>query len=256
MLDAGEACMAELYDQIGTDYGKHRRRDPRIAVLIRRQLKGVSSLLNVGAGSGAYEPDDMPVVALEPSARMIGQRWDRSNTIQGRAEAMPFRDDSFDAALAVLTIHHWKDKKKGFGECIRVARKRVVIMTWDPDSNGFWLVQQYFPEILEADRTNFPNMEEIKQVLGAVTIESLPIPADCPDGFLGAYWRRPGAYLQETVRAGISSFSHIPGTDPRFKRLARDIATGAWRQKNRSLFSTDMLDIGYRLVTADLSNSL
>ena len=188
--------MNELYDRIGCGYTMQRRSDPRIFRQILRLLQGVSSLLDVGAGSGSYEPHDLAVTAVEPSLQMILQHPRRSScVVQAKAETLPFKDDSFDATMAILTVHHWDDLKKGLEECARVARSRVVILTWDPASDGFWLVQDYFPELLEFDRSIFPKMEDIKNVLGHLSILPLPIPADCTDGFLGAYWCRPHSYL-------------------------------------------------------------
>lgn len=243
--------MSELYDQIGNAYATQRRPEPRISTRIRHQLQGVSSLLNVGAGSGSYEPDDLPVVAVEPSAQMISQRRDRSNVVQARAEALPFSDGTFDAAMAVLTIHHWQDKKKGLEECARATRKRLVILTWDPESDGFWLVQEYFPELLAFDRSVFPSMGEVRNALGHISVQPLPIAADCIDGFLGAYWRRPRAYLETTVRSGMSSFSRIAEVESRLEELRKDLTSGAWERKHRQLLAADALDIGYRLVTAE-----
>lgn len=244
--------MTEPYDQLGLGYADWRQPDPRIAVSIGGQLRGASSLLNVGAGTGAYEPADLVVVAVEPSAQMISQRRNRSNVVQARAESLPFRDKVVDAAMAVLTIHHWRDQKKGLEECARVARKRLVILTWDPGSDGFWLGQEYFPELLAFDRSIFPSMESIRQVLGPIVVRPLPIPADCVDGFLGAYWRRPHAYLDATVRSSMSSFSRIQNVESRVQELRRDLESGAWRQRHRDLLSAETFDIGYRLVTAEL----
>jgi SAM-dependent methyltransferase len=243
--------MTELYDQIGNAYAVHRRPDPKISALIQAQLQGVSSLLNVGAGYGSYEPDNLSVVAVEPSAKMISQRQNRSNVVQAKAEALPFCDNSFDASMAGLTIHHWQDRKKGLEECARVARKRLVILTWDPDSDGFWLEQKYFPEILALDRKTFPSMEEFREALGHISVYALPIPADCIDGFLGAYWHRPSAYLDPKVRMGISSFYRIGEVETRIEKLRRDLASGVWERKHRHLLAVDALDVGYRLVIAE-----
>jgi len=167
--------MNELYDRIGYGYTTQRRSDPRIFREIRGLLEGMSSLLDVGAGSGSYEPDDLAVIAVEPSLQMILQHPHRSNVLQAKAEALPFSDGSFDATMALLTIHHWNDQKKGLEECVRVTRSRVVILTWDPTSDGFWLVQDYFPELLALDRSIFPGLEDIRNVLGQLSIQPLPI---------------------------------------------------------------------------------
>lgn len=244
--------MNELYDRIGHSYTTQRRPDPRIFSRIRQLLQEMSSLLNVGAGSGSYEPGDLAVTAVEPSLQMIMQHRRRSSVVQAKAEALPFSDDSFDAAMAILTIHHWDDPKKGLEECARVTRSRIVILTWDPASDGFWLMQDYFPELLDLDRRIFPGMEEIGNVLGHISIQPLPIPADCIDGFLGAYWRRPHFYLDAEIRSCISSFSQITEVEPRLEELRKDLATGVWECKNRHLLKADSFDIGYRLITAEV----
>ena len=244
--------MSELYDQLGHGYEAQRRPDPRISVLISHQLEGHASVVNVGAGTGSYEPTDLPVVAVEPSRRMIWQRRNRSNVVQAKAEALPFSDRAFDAAMAILTIHHWNDKKMGLEECARTTRKRLVIFTWDPASEGFWLVREYFPELLAFDRKVFPSMEDLRTVLGRISVQTVPVPADCIDGFLGAYWRRPYAYLDAAVRSGMSSFARISEVESRIEELRKDLALGVWERSHRHLLGADTLDIGYRLVTVEL----
>jgi SAM-dependent methyltransferase len=154
--------------------------------------------------------------------------------------------------MAVLTIHHWTDSKRGLEECARVARKRVVILTWDPASEGFWLVQDYFPEMLEVDRPIFPAIEELGATLGHISVQAVPIPADCTDGFLGAYWRRPSAYLDASFRAAMSPFARVSDVESRIAQLRNDLASGAWERTHRTLLGADSLDIGYRLVTAEM----
>jgi SAM-dependent methyltransferase len=186
---------------------------------------------------------------------MLAQRGHGSApAIRAVAEALPFRDRSFDAALAVLTIHHWSNQRVGLEECARVARQRVVIFTWDPNAEGFWLVQDYFPEILALDRRIFPSLAMVADILRTVDVRTVPIPADCVDGFLGAYWRRPEAYLDPAIRDGISSFSRI---DPASSlvRLRDDLMSGAWEQRHANLLDRADLDIGYRLVVADWSRA-
>lgn len=183
---------------------------------------------------------------------MILQHPHRSNVVQAKAEALPFSDDSFDATMAFFPVHHWKDQKKGLEECACVTRSRVVILTWDSKSDGFWLVRDYFPELLALDRSIFPGMEDFRNVLGDLSIQPLPIPADCIDGFLGAYWRRPHSYLDATIRSGMSSFSRITEVEPRLEELRKDLASGVWERKNQQLLTADTLDIVYRLITAEV----
>lgn len=239
-----------LYDRIGVGYAQRRRPDPRIAARIDAALDACGSVLNVGAGAGSYEPARRHVVAVEPSGEMVRQRAPgAAPAVQGTAERLPFRDRSFDAALAILTIHHWANRACGMAEMRRVARERVVIFTWDPEHSGFWLVQQYFPEILARDRQTFPSLAEIEAAIGPAAASPVPIPADCIDGFLGAYWRRPERYLDASVRAGMSTFAKLDAAAG-LARLRRDIDEGRWDASNGALRELEELDVGYRLVVA------
>ena len=248
-----------IYDTIGQGYGRQRRSDPRIEVRLWAGLGDARSVLNVGAGAGSYEPADRSLVAVEPSAVMLGQRArDAAPAVQARAEALPFRDGAFDAVMGVLTLHHWADRARGFAECLRVARRRVVLLTWDAEADAFWLTRDYFPAFAERDRKAFPPIAEYARAFGngaRVTIEPVPVPRDCVDGFLGAYWARPAAYLDPAVRAGISSFS-LPGTEEGVELLAADLASGAWHARHGHLLEQDELDLGYRLVVAHLSGGV
>jgi len=239
------------YDRIGEGYAGVRRPDPRIAAQIRAALKDARSVVNVGAGAGSYEPSDLEVVAVEPSARMIEQRPGGSaRVVQAEAAALPFADDSFDAATAILTIHHWPDWRAGIEEMERVARRRIVILTWDPRvGSSFWL-HEYFPEFAKRDEERFCSMDELGELLGACEVSAVPIPHDCTDGFLGAYWKRPHAYLDPSVRAGISSFHLGIDVDEGLATLARDLDTGRWAERWGYLLGRDSLDLGYRLVAA------
>ena len=243
--------MAELFDSIGRDYGRCRRPDPRIQLAILRALEGLGSVVNVGAGTGSYEPRDRVVVAVEPSMVMIRQRPSgAAPAVQALAAALPFRDASFDASLAILTLHHWTDWRRGVQELARAARRRVVLLTWDPSATGFWLVDDYFPEVLQIDRSIFPTIEALRQELGHLRVEPVDIPHDCTDGFLGAYWRRPHEYLRPAVRSAISTFSKLTDIDSGLSRLRQDLRSGEWHRRYGSLLSRDCLDLGYRLVSA------
>jgi SAM-dependent methyltransferase len=246
-----------VYDTIGRDYARRRRPDPRIAAQLMAALGDARSVLNVGAGTGSYEPDDRPVVAVEPSGVMLAQRSpDAAPAVQARAEALPFPDRVFDAVTAVLTLHHWADRAGGLAECARVARQRVVLLTWDPAADAFWLVQEYLPSFAEVDRRQFPPMAEYGEAFGPgarVEVATVPVPRDCVDGFLGAYWAQPAAYLDPAVRAGISSFALL-GAESGLERLRADLASGAWHARHGHLLAADALDIGYRLVVAHLAN--
>lgn len=240
-----------LYDRIGVGYSAWRRPDPRIAARIADALGPARTIVNVGAGAGSYEPADRALVAVEPSAEMVRQRPpSAAPAVRASAERLPFRDRAFDAAMAVLTIHHWPDWRAGIAEMRRVARGPVVILTWDPDHPGFWLVQDYFPQILEIDRVILPRLEEIERVLGPCEARPVPVPADCSDGFLGAYWRRPEMYLDAGARGAISSFAKIGSPQSGLDRLRADLADGTWECRYGSLRAFPELDIGYRLVVA------
>ncbi|MBV9775244.1 MAG: class I SAM-dependent methyltransferase [Gemmatimonadetes bacterium] len=240
-----------LYDTLGRGYSDHRRPDPRLAARIKAALGGARTVVNVGAGTGSYEPASREVVAVEPSEVMVRQRPRGSApVVRASAEGLPFRDGAFDAALAILTIHHWSDWRRGLAELRRVARERVVLFTWDPDGPLFWLVREYFPEIPLADRLAFPSPEAMAEVLGPLTVHPVPVPADCTDGFLGAYWRRPAAYLDVGVRGAISGLARMPEPGERLARLATDLADGTWMRRHGDLLALEELDIGYRLVVA------
>ena len=243
--------MVRLYDDIGIGYGNYRRPDPRLAAAILEALGSARTVVNVGAGTGSYTPADRQVVAVEPSRLMIRQRPPGSApVVQAEAAHLPFPDASFDAALVVLTMHHWRHRERGLGELRRVARGCVVIMTWDPSSTGFWLIDDYFPDVLTIDRPIFPTLDEISRALGPLDIRPLPVPHDCRDGFLGAYWRRPRAYLDAHVRGAISTFSKLADVESRVARLRRDLDDGAWERRHGHLLRERQMDLGYRLIIA------
>lgn len=245
--------MTQLYDEIGVGYERYRRPDPRIAAAIMEALGALAPVVNVGAGTGSYEPDDRPVVAVEPSMTMIRQRRGRIvPVVRASATNLPFGDGAFAAALAVLTIHHWPDRARGLSELARVARRRLVFLTYDPAAEGFWLVDDYFPEIREFDRRHMPSLEEFQRVGWSVEVRPLPIPHDCSDGFLGAYWRRPSAYLDPDARGAISAFSKLSDVDTGLSRLRSDLGDGTWERRYGYLRSRTALDLGYRLVIVNL----
>jgi len=246
-------AMHELYDRIGPGYDTHRRPDPRLAAAIAAALGAAATVVNVGAGAGSYEPVDRPVVAVEPSAAMLRQRRrGAAPAVRASATELPFRDAAFAAALAVLTMHHWPDRARGLAELARVARERVVIVTWDPEARyAFWLVDDYFPQIPAIDRVIFPTLEDVRRVLGPIDARVLPIPHDCVDGFLGAYWQRPEAYLDAGVRGAISTFTKVADVEPGLARLRADLADGAWERKHGHVRRRDAVDLGYRLIVAE-----
>ena len=247
-----------IYDRIGTTYNTTRRPDPRIAQVIWSALAGCRSVLNVGAGTGAYEPADRTVVAVEPSATMRRARPEGSAPcVAAPAESLPFDDRSFDAAMAVLTVHHWSDWRAGLGELRRVARRRVLVVHWDQALiDQFWLAG-YFPEAFALDRRRGPSLQEVRDALDPGTdVVPLPVPHDCQDGFGAAYWRRPQAYLDPAVRAGISMLAqteHERGDG--VERLRRDLSDGTWAARHRALLTRTELDCGYRLVVRPIAST-
>jgi SAM-dependent methyltransferase len=240
-----------LYDQIGRAYAAHRRPDPRIAAAIVSALGPARSVLNVGAGAGSYEPTDRPVLAVEPSPEMIRQRPPgAAPVVQASATALPFADRAFDATLAVLTVHHWPDRPRGLAELRRVARERIVILTWEPAAAPFWLVDDYFPELAAVDRPIFDSIETLRRLLGPIEVRPVPVPHDCVDGFLGAYWRRPEAYLDPAVRGAMSTFTKIGDVEAGVAKLRRDLGGGTWGRRHGGLLGRESLDLGYRLIVA------
>ena len=218
--------------------------------MIEDALGDARTVLNVGAGTGSYEPADREVTALEPSAEMIRQRPEgAAPAVQGSAEALPFADASFDAAMAVLTVHHWTDRARGLAEMRRVARDRVAILTFDPSCRAAWLLD-YFPEFAAADGAVMPPMDAFADALGPVEVRSVAVPHDCTDGFLHAFWRRPHAYLDPDVRAGMSSFHALGDAAPGLARLKADLEDGTWEARHGHLLDREALDVGYRLVVA------
>ena len=240
------------YDVIGRSYSRTRGTDPRIAAVIWEALGDARTVVNVGAGTGNYEPRDRDVVAVEPSAVMLAQRPpDAARAVQAAAEALPFEDGSFDAAMAVLTLHHWTDWRRGIEEMRRVAR-RLVVFSWDPSfASRLWVSAEYFPELIEEDVRSFPSLADQAAAVRAMRVAAVPIPHDCRDGFYGAHWRRPHAYLDREVRAGISIMAKRAPEElaPGLERLRRDLESGAWAERHADLVSRDELDLGYRLLT-------
>jgi SAM-dependent methyltransferase len=240
-----------LYDRIGRQYSSTRRPDPRIAATILDALGNARSIVNVGAGAGAYEPTGRSLVAVEPSRQMIRQRPSgAARVVQASAEALPFARGTFDAALAVLSVHHWADWRGGLGEMKRVA-DQLVIFTFEPgEIDNFWLTESYFPEIAELVRRQCPSVDDIVECLGDCCVDHIAIPHDCVDGFLAAFWRRPAAYLDPGVRAGMSGFALLDQdvVDRGVARLKSDLESGEWERRFGHIKSLEALDVCYRLL--------
>jgi SAM-dependent methyltransferase len=241
------------YDQLGHGYARHRRADPRIVARVHAALGDARTVVNVGAGAGSYEPIDRYVLAVEPSATMRAQRPPQlAPAIAGKAEALPLDDRSVDAAMAILTVHHWDDPPAGLRELRRVARDRVVVMTFDIDVLAqYWLLSDYLPEALSDDRERFPTIAEIAGALGGTRVDRVQVPADCTDGFFEGYYARPEALLDPDVRAAQSAWPRLPqGVAERaLAALAADLASGEWDRRYGHLRDADCYDAALRLIT-------
>jgi hypothetical protein len=243
---------AQLYDTIGTTYTATRRTEPRIAAQVWAALGSARTVLNVGAGTGSYEPPDREVTAVEPSMVMRAQRPESAALcVAATAESLPFEDKRFDAAMAFATVHHWQDPIAGMREMQRVAR-RVVVFTCDTSDRAwrrrFWLTRDYMPEVAAS---GIGLATELASAIGA-RVEPVLVPWDCVDGFFEAYWRRPEAYLDENVRRGISVWSRV-GQDAEqraVRSLRDDLASGRWAERNNELLDLEAADLGLRLVIA------
>jgi SAM-dependent methyltransferase len=241
--------MGAKYDTIGSNYAELRKPDPRVARIIERALGPAQTVLNVGAGTGSYEPAGRAVTAVEPSGEMIRKRGPAAaKAIQANADDLPFADKSFDASMAILTIHHWPDKEAGLREMRRVTRGPIVLLTFDP-SHRPWLTD-YVPELAALDETQMPILSDYERWLGPVQITPVLVPHDCSDGFLYAYWRRPAAYLDPYKRSGSSSFWAVRNAEAGLQKLKQDLETGAWERRYAELLALDEYDAGYRLVVA------
>jgi SAM-dependent methyltransferase len=243
-----------VYDAIGTTYARHRRSDPRVAAQLHAALGGARRVVNVGAGTGSYEPAYLAVVAVEPSDVMIAQRpAGAAPCVRAVGEGLPFADGAFDAAMAVITIHHWPDWRRGLAELCRVA-PRVAVLTFDPAPHFLlWLVEEYVPEVLDLPASDAPPIAEVADALGTRRIETVPVPADCIDGFNWAFWRRPEAYLDPEVRACTSALAQLPQdlVASRMEQLRSDLEDGTWRRRHADLLELDSIDGGFRLVVRE-----
>jgi SAM-dependent methyltransferase len=247
------AADVAVYDRIGDHYQRGRREDRRISAALRTALGGASTVINVGAGAGSYEPPDRPVAAVEPSAVMLAQRPPGSApAVRALAEALPFPDDAFGAAMGVLTIHHWQDRTRGLTEMRRVARDRAVLFLRDPEVARSWWLYEYFPATARLVASRETQLDEVAAVLGPLDVIPVPIPADCADGFEAAYWRRPRAFLDRAVWSSMSALALILEADREqgLRHLREDLDSGEWERRWGHLLGLDELDLGYRVVIA------
>lgn len=243
----------DLYDRISTGYAEARRGDERIEARIHAALGRAATVLNVGAGTGNYEPRDRQVLALEPSVAMIAQRGLHAAPVaRGVAEHVPFPDGSFDAAMAVLTVHHWPDVAAGLHELRRVARRQVIVGFDADEVERTWLLEYFSPGLDAPSERNAPSVADLSQHLDVIDVQAVPVPADCTDGFGLAYWARPEAYLDPAVQDSISLIAQMPAgmRAECTAHLARDLESGAWERAHGHLRDLPEMDCGYRLVVA------
>jgi SAM-dependent methyltransferase len=246
------------YDRIGIRYASTRRPDPRIGSQVHAALSTMGTVVDVGAGAGAYEPAQT-VAAVEPSMVMIAQRPPGSAPcVRAVAEALPLRDKCVDAAMAVLTVHHWSDVAAGVNQLRRVTRSRIVVLTWDQTVfRDFWLLGEYLPEAARINDAFAVPVDQLVELLGGAQVQTVPVPHDCTDGFGAAFGRRPEAYLDPRVRAGISMLACAgdAGLDEGLTRLADDLRSGQWHRRHSDLLGRQQIDAGYRLLISDQTAS-
>jgi SAM-dependent methyltransferase len=242
------------YDRIGASYPATRQPDPRIASQVHAALSMMGTVVNVGAGTGSYEPPQT-IAAVEPSMVMITQLPSGSAPcVLATAEALPLRDKCVDAAMAMLTVHHWSDVAAGIRQLRRVTRYRIVVLTWDQAvTRKFWLLREYLPEAARISDALYVPVNHLVELLGGAEVQTVPVPSDCTDGFGAAYWRRPEAYLDPTVRAGISMLAYAgeSALADGLSRLAADLRSGKWHDRHGELLGQEQLDAGYRLLISD-----
>lgn len=245
------------YDAHGQKYSGQRKTDPRIAAFIHKALADSETVINIGAGSGSYEPEDKYLIAVEPSIIMRTQRIANGKipAINAKADSLPFDDRSFDAAMAMVTVHHWPDIEKGIAEIRRVTKKRIVIMTFDPYAlDDFWNVK-YFPQLIEIERARYPSITRLQKALSAKTeVIKIPIPLDCVDGFQEAYYGRPEAFLEKEVRMAQSAWGFLSAEleEKYIQNLRNELQSGAWDKKFGHFRTQPNFTGALRLIVANL----
>jgi SAM-dependent methyltransferase len=251
------ADVQPTYDTLGRGYRAVRQPDPRLASKITAALGDSQTVVNVGAGAGAYEPVDRWVLAVEPSSVMISQRpSEAAPVLQTTVQDLPLADRSVDAAMAILTVHHWPDIEAGLRRLLRLVRHRIVILTMDVATLArLWIIDDYLPELLGQHAARFPSVERLCELLPNPSVEVLAAPGDCTDGFLAALWARPHALLDPATRAATSPWYDLPAATvgAALARLERDLEDGTWRGRYGHLLEQDELDVGLRLITSRIA---
>jgi SAM-dependent methyltransferase len=220
------------YGKIGTSYADYRRPEARIGAFIVQALAGARTVVNIGAGTGSYESQAFEITAVEPSATMRAQRPAHlSPAIDAVAEALPFPDDAFDAAMTTYSVHQWSDLKAGLREMRRVARGPVVVLGGDPDRVCDYWLHDYAPRMMEIEAARYPSIREIAATLGGtVEVTQVPVPFDCTDGFIEAYYGRPERLLDPEARKACSAWSFVDEqlAAQYVEALREAIESGAW----------------------------
>lgn len=242
-----------VYETIGTTYTATRQEEPSIRAAIHDALGAARTVVNVGAGTGSYEPEDRAVVAVEPSDTMIRQRQGRTPlVVRATAEHLPFAPGTFDAAMALLTVHHWLDPVAGLREMARVSRQQIVFFFEPLRTYRFWALD-YFSEARNVpSEQRAPGLDELRAALDVREVRTLPVPLHCRDGFGAAFYGRPERYLDPEVQAGMSWLALQPPEALRAgtERLRADLASGAWDRRHGHLRTQPTYDGGYRLALA------
>lgn len=244
----------QIYETIGVDYSGGRRPDPRWQEVIDSVIGNAQRVINIGAGTGSYEPSGRAVIAVEPSELMVRQRPKMAApVVMATAENVPISSGWADLTMTLLSLHHWTDWRAGISEMRRLAPRRLVF-TYDPELHAsFWLLRDYLPEVATSEKTRTPKVEDIADALdGDVEVIVLEVPWDCVDGVLPAHWRRPAAYLDPQVRAHCSGLAQANQqvVDRAMRELAIDLDSGAWERRNRGLLTRTNFDAGFRLVVS------
>jgi SAM-dependent methyltransferase len=242
-----------VYDRIGRQYTANRRADPRWERVVAQQIGDAQRIVNVGAGTGSYEPAGREVVAVEPSTVMLEQRPPgAAPAVRAVGADLPVVDGWADLVMAILTVHHWSGWERGLTELCRVAPRRVVFAIDFEVHSQFWLLQEYLPEVLEHTLQCAPGADAVAEAIGATTSIDMPVYRDLQDGVLGAYWCRPEQYLDHQVRANNSgtALAHPETTALGIARLEADLASGAWYERHADLMERESIDMGYRLLVA------
>jgi SAM-dependent methyltransferase len=245
------------YDKYGKTYGSFRKTDPRIAAYVDRAIGEAQTVLNVGAGAGSYEPEDKYVISVEPSKTMRLQRAEKNKVpaVIGNAENLPFDDDTFDASMAMVTIHHWENMEKGLQELRRVSKDKVIVMTFDPDALDIYWNVNYFPEVVNAERARYPSVKFIVDVLGGnCEVITIPIPIDCVDGFQEAFYGRPEAFLDKEIRKNQSAWGFVSEEEELrgVQMLKEELESGEWERKYGKFRTQPFFEGALRLIVASI----